>query len=126
MVIIPTTKRATSFKEQIDNIRIGGTTPLASGMKKGFEILKKEKFRDEYVPMMLILTDGMPNIAVEENPTKDALKIASELKDNEIHTILINFEQAAKYGRDMNMEQLHREGVTTILKNLKIPDVPYL
>jgi magnesium chelatase subunit D len=32
------------------------------------------------------------------------LKIASELKDNEIHTILINFEQAAKYGRDMNME----------------------
>ncbi len=52
-VIIPTTKRATSFKDQIDNITIGGTTPLASGMKKGFEILKKEKFKQEYVPMML-------------------------------------------------------------------------
>ena len=104
MVIIPTTKRATSFREQIDNIKIGGTTPLASGMKKGFEILKKEKFRDEYVPMMLILTDGMPNVAMDENPTKDALKIAGELKDNEIHTILVNFEQTAKYGRDMNME----------------------
>ena len=63
-VIIPTTKRATSFREQIDNITIGGTTPLASGMKKGFEILKKEKFKQEYVPMMLILTDGMPNVAI--------------------------------------------------------------
>jgi magnesium chelatase subunit D len=104
MVIIPTTKRATSFREQIDNIKIGGTTPLASGMKKGFEILKKEKFRDEYVPIMLILTDGMPNIAMDENPTKDALKIAAELNENEIHTILVNFEQSVKYGRDMNME----------------------
>ena len=103
-VIIPTTKRATAFRHQVDNITIGGTTPLASGMKKGFEILKKEKFRDEYVPMMLILTDGMPNVAVEENPTKDALNIANDLKDNEIHTIVVNFETAVKYGRDMNME----------------------
>ena len=103
-VIIPTTKRATSFREQIDNITIGGTTPLASGMKKGFEILKKEKFKQEYVPMMLILTDGMPNVAVDENPRKDALKIAGELKDNEIQTIVVNFELAVKYGRDMNME----------------------
>lgn len=60
MIIIPTTRRAVSFKEQIENLKIGGTTPLASGMKRGFEILKKEKFRDEYVPMMLILTDGIP------------------------------------------------------------------
>jgi magnesium chelatase subunit D len=103
-VIIPITKRATSFMEQIDNITIGGTTPLASGMKKGFEILKKEKFKQEYVPMMLILTDGMPNVAVDENPVKDALKIAGEIKDNEIHTIIVNFEMAAKFGRDMNME----------------------
>ena len=39
-------------------------------MKKGFEILNKEKFKKEYVPMMLILTDGMPNVAVYENPKK--------------------------------------------------------
>ncbi len=103
-IIIPTTKRASSFSEQIDSITIGGTTPLASGMKKGFEILKKEKFKQEYVPIMLILTDGMPNVAVDENPRKDALKIAGELKDNEIHTIVVNFELAVKYGRDMNME----------------------
>ncbi len=103
-VIIPATKRATSFREQIDNITIGGTTPLASGMKKGFEILKNEKFKQEYVPMMLILTDGMPNVAIDESPRKDALKIAGKLKDNEIHTIVVNFELAVKYGRNMNME----------------------
>lgn len=104
VMIIPTTRRAVSFKEQIANLKIGGTTPLASGMKKGFELLKKEKFRDEYVPMMLILTDGMPNVAINKNPVEDAINLAGSLKENEIHTIIINFEQAIKYGRDMNME----------------------
>jgi magnesium chelatase subunit D len=104
LIIIPTTRRAVSFKEQIENLKIGGTTPLASGMKRGFEILKKEKFGDEYVPMMLILTDGMPNVAISKSPVDDAIDIAGSLKENEIHTIIINFEQAVKYGRDMNME----------------------
>ncbi|MBP2045610.1 magnesium chelatase subunit D [Methanobacterium aggregans] len=103
-IIIPTTRRAGSFKEQVDNITVGGTTPLASGLKKGFEILKKEKMRDEYVPMMLVMTDGMPNVAIEEGPTTDALNIAGALKENEIHTIVINFEKSVKYGRNMNME----------------------
>jgi magnesium chelatase subunit D len=53
---------------------------------------------------MLVLTDGMPNVAVDQSPTIDALNIADELKINEIHTIVVNFEMTVKYGRDMNME----------------------
>jgi len=103
-IIIPTTRRASSFQEQLDNIRVGGTTPLASGLHKGFEILKQEKMRDEYVPMMIILTDGMPNIGIKEGPVQDAMKIAQDLKDNEIPTIVINFEKAVKYGHEFNMD----------------------
>lgn len=103
-IIIPTTRRASSFQEQIDNIRVGGTTPLASGLKKGYEILKKEKLRDEYVPMMIILTDGMPNIGIDQGPIQDALKIAGDLKEKEILTIVINFEKAVKYGHEFNMD----------------------
>jgi len=103
-VIIPTTRRASSFKEQVDNIRVGGTTPLAAGLKKGLELLKKEKFKEEFVPMMIVLTDGMPNVGINDRPAEDALKIAADLKENEIHTIIVNFERSVKYGRDMNME----------------------
>jgi magnesium chelatase subunit D len=103
-VIIPTTRRASSFKEQVDNIRVGGTTPLASGLKKGLELLKKEKVKEEFVPMMIVLTDGMPNVGINNRPSEDALKIAADLKENEIHTIIVNFERSVKYGRDMNME----------------------
>lgn len=43
--------------------------------------------------MMLILTDGMPNVAISKSPVDDAIDIAGSLKENEIHTIIINFEQ---------------------------------
>jgi len=103
-IIIPTTRRALSFQEQVDNIRVGGTTPLASGLKKGFELLKKEKAHNEYVPMMIILTDGMPNVGLDEGPVQDAIKIAEKLKNFEILTITVNFEKAVKFGHEFNMD----------------------
>jgi magnesium chelatase subunit D len=103
-VIVPTTRRAISFKEHVDNIRVGGTTPLASGIKKGFEVLKKEKSMKEYVPIMIILTDGMPNVGIDKGPVKDALTVAKSLKEKDITTIVVNFEKSVKYGRSTNME----------------------
>ena len=49
-IIIPTTRRASSFQEKLNNIRVGGTTPLARGLQKGFEILKQEKIRMNMSP----------------------------------------------------------------------------
>jgi len=103
-IIIPTTRRATSFREQVDNIQVGGTTPLAAGMKKGLEILKKEKLKAEFVPLLIVLSDGMPNIGLEEGPMKDALNIAQKIKEKEVHTVVINFEQSVRYGHEVNME----------------------
>ena len=103
-IIIPTTRRATSFREQVDNIRVGGTTPLAAGMKKGLEILKKEKLRAEFVPLLLILSDGMPNVGLEGGPMKDAIMMAEKIKEKEIHTVIINFEKSVRYGHEVNME----------------------
>jgi Mg-chelatase subunit ChlD len=103
-IIIPTTRRAISFREQVDNIQVGGTTPLAAGMKKGLEILKKEKLKAEFVPLLIVLSDGMPNIGLEEGPMKDALNIAQKIKEKEIHTVIINFEQSVRYGHEVNME----------------------
>lgn len=123
-IIIPTTRRASSFQEQLDNIRVGGTTPLASGLKKGFEILKKEKLRDEYVPMMIILTDGMPNVGIKDGPVPDALKIAGDLKAKEIRTIIVNFEKAVKYGHEFNMDlALAAGGRYYDVEDLKNPGV---
>jgi Mg-chelatase subunit ChlD len=123
-IIIPTTLRATSFREQVDNIQVGGTTPLAAGMKKGLEILKKEKLKAEFVPLLLILSDGMPNIGLEEGPMKDALNIAQNIKEKEIHTVVINFERSVRYGHEVNMElALATGGRYYDLEELKDPGI---
>ncbi len=103
-VIIPTTKRAQSFQQKVDNIKVGGTTPMAHGIKKGLEILKEEKKKEEYVPVMLILSDGMPNVGMKGRPIQDVMELGRELNKNEIHTIVINFERKFQQGRNINME----------------------
>lgn len=103
-VIIPTTKRAAAFQSKVDDIRVGGTTPLAAGLKKGLEILISEKKNKEYVPMMVVLTDGMPNVGIKHSPSRDALDLAEKLNENHIHTVVVNFERILHHGRNLNME----------------------
>lgn len=123
-VIVPTTKRAIAFKEQIGNITVGGTTPLASGIQKGLELLKKEKHLDEFVPMMVILTDGMANVGTNDDPIQDAINVAKSLKENSITTIVVNFEKSFKYGRDTNMElALASGGRYYDLEDIKNPNI---
>ncbi len=103
-VIIPTTKRAAAFQSKVDEIRVGGTTPLAAGLKKGLEVLISEKKNKEYVPMMVVLTDGMPNVGIKHSPSRDALDLAKKLNENHIHTVVVNFERILHHGRNLNME----------------------
>lgn len=103
-VIIPTTKRPASFQEVVGDIQVGGTTPMAAGIKKGVEVLKNEMKKEEYVPLMVLLTDGMPNVGIDQNPAKDALKYAHMIEENHINTLVVNFERTKAHGRNMNME----------------------
>lgn len=103
-IIVPTTKRPQSYKHHLNTITVGGTTPLALGLNKGLEILMKEKKCREYVPIMILLTDGMPNVSLNKNPILDSLYIASKLKKEEINSIIINFERTKQNGRSFNME----------------------
>ncbi len=121
-IIVPTTKRAKSFQKYINTITVGGTTPLASGLNKGLEILKKEKRYEEYVPIMILLTDGMPNIILNKNPILDSLNIASKLKKEDINSIIVNFERTRQNGRSFNMElALEADGKYYDLEDLENP-----
>jgi magnesium chelatase subunit D len=111
-IIIPNTKRPSSFLDKLNKITVGGTTPMAAGLEKAFEILKNEKKREEFIPMLILLSDGMPNVGLDDsnlkkvrgNPVKDVLAIGQELGENGIYTIVIDFEKKHKHGRNINME----------------------
>ncbi|KZX15733.1 ATP-binding protein [Methanobrevibacter filiformis] len=103
-IIIPNTKRPLSFSHKLDEITVGGTTPTASGLYKGLEILKREMVNKEYVPILMLLSDGMPNVGLKNHPVRDVLDIGHEIKKNNIYTIIIDFDKKHKHGRNINME----------------------
>ncbi|MDR2967295.1 MAG: VWA domain-containing protein [Methanobacteriaceae archaeon] len=111
-LIIPNTKRPSSFFNKLDTISVGGTTPMAAGLEKALDILKTEKKQGEFIPMLIVLSDGMPNVGLKDsyikntsgNPINDVLAIGKELGENKIYTIIIDFDKKYKHGRNINME----------------------
>jgi magnesium chelatase subunit D len=103
-VIIPNTKHPKSFLHKLDTITVGGTTPMAIGLLKGLNILKKDIEPKAYVPLIMILSDGMPNVGLNGNPIKDTLSVGKEIAKNNIHTIVIDFDKKYGQGINVNME----------------------
>ncbi|MEA4958063.1 hypothetical protein SDC9_32123 [bioreactor metagenome] len=128
-VIIPNTTNPNSFLEKLNNITVGGTTPMAAGLVKGLEVLKKDFNKEEYIPMMMILSDGITNVSLDRsnnqrlnnnknlknklnlnnkeiisNPINDVLKIGEEIAKYNIHTVIVNFEKEKSKGRSVNKE----------------------
>ncbi|MCL2116494.1 MAG: VWA domain-containing protein [Methanobrevibacter sp.] len=111
-IIIPNTKRPSSFLDKLEKITVGGTTPMAAGLETALNILKNEKKQGEFIPMLIVLSDGMPNVGLKNSyikntggsPINDVLAIGSELGENKIYTIIIDFDKKYKHGRNINME----------------------
>ncbi|MDR3063653.1 MAG: VWA domain-containing protein, partial [Methanobrevibacter sp.] len=103
-IIIPNTKHPSSFLSKLDTITVGGTTPIAIGLKRGMEVLKKDIRLKEYVPMLILLSDGRPNVGLGGSPLHDTLSIGEELSNAQIHNIIIDFDKHSTHGRNFNME----------------------
>jgi Mg-chelatase subunit ChlI/Mg-chelatase subunit ChlD len=89
--------------EKLVNVGVSDFTPLAAGLKKAREILLMEKSKmKESVPVMVIISDGIANVALENplsmeyrarflNPAQaDALDMARKIAKDGIKTIVIN------------------------------------
>jgi Mg-chelatase subunit ChlI/Mg-chelatase subunit ChlD len=89
--------------EKLVNVGVSDFTPLAAGLKKAREILLMEKSKmKESIPVMVIISDGIANVALENplsveyrakflNPAQaDALDMARKIAKDGIKTIVIN------------------------------------
>ena len=102
VIVYPTTN-INIVKRRFSRIKIGGSTPLASGMLKALRILNLEKIKNpEIIPVLLIISDGLANVPlptmIPENiydicPIKgfaDALYVAYLIRKKKIPTIILN------------------------------------
>ncbi len=95
-VILPPTRNFARARRSIEELYIGGCTPLATGLLEGLRLAETERQRDPTTrPILIVLTDGLANIDLSGNmrhdtPRRDALNIALEIATRQIPTVMID------------------------------------
>jgi magnesium chelatase subunit D len=108
-VLLPLTKSLDLAARRLADISISGVTPLPDAIHKAHKMLQQErlKYRNT-LPVMIIITDGLPNIPLHSkgkiahvgwgrfmkgwNPYKDVVMLCQRLKRDGIATIVVDTE----------------------------------
>lgn len=96
-LVLPPTNSVDLARKALQDINVGGKTPLAAGLAMAFEVFKKDALNNpDIMPLMILLTDGAGNVSLGHRPPQEeANRLATMIKDNQIRSIVINMEHAA-------------------------------
>lgn len=105
-VLLPLTQNIRDAIEGIEQLPVGGRTPLAAGLDLGTRLLLQEKRKNpETLPVMLLFSDGRPNVSCfGQDPLDETLFFAKEVKRQGIQAILVDSEfnpMAQGYGYEI-------------------------
>lgn len=105
-LVLPLSNNLRSAVENIEDLPVGGRTPLAAGLELGIRLLVQEKRKNpETLPAILIFSDGRPNVSCfGGDPLEETLFYASEVRRQGIQAILVDTEfnpMAVGYGYEI-------------------------
>lgn len=106
-ILQPTRSILTAYRT-MEELPVGGKTPLYAGIQEGYRILSREA-RSGLEPVMVILTDGRGNVKPEGCTNLDtALKDTSEaITDAGIRTIVVDTEIGlVRFGKAMTLASM--------------------
>ncbi|MEW6658006.1 MAG: putative cobaltochelatase [Thermodesulfobacteriota bacterium] len=96
-VNLPPTSSIELAGKLLREMPIGGRTPLAAGLAKGYEILRSHLLKDPSSrPIVILITDGKANVAWgESKPVAEALAFARKMAlDERTKYIVVDTEEA--------------------------------
>lgn len=97
-LVLPPTNSVTLAKEAMQDIPVGGKTPLSAGLLLSYETIRREQQNNpDIMPMLILLTDGAGNVSMTErlSPQDEAHQIAHLIREADIRTVTINMEHVA-------------------------------
>jgi magnesium chelatase subunit D len=79
-------------RKRLENLSVGGTTPLTHGLMAGYKIIRTELSRDPSVrPLLVLISDGRGNISMfKEEPLVEARKLAATINADRIEALVID------------------------------------
>ncbi len=96
-LVLPPTNSVVLAKSALQNIPVGGKTPLSAGLLLAYETIRRERsMHPDVLPLMILLTDGAGNVSISGRPpSEEAGTIADQIRHEDIRTVTINMEHAA-------------------------------
>ncbi len=96
-LVLPPTNSVLLAQRALADIPVGGKTPLSAGLTMAYQVIKREKtLHPDVLPLLITLTDGAGNVAMASgSPQAEAHKIADQISNEEIRSVVINMEHEA-------------------------------
>jgi magnesium chelatase subunit D len=92
-LVLPPSSSADLAARRLRDMPTGGKTPLSAGLSKALHLLKSEMRKDDEArPMMVLISDGRANVALEGDVKEELKEISERTKDAGIHTIVVDTE----------------------------------
>lgn len=81
-------------RKRLQDIPVGGRTPLSAGLLMAYEVLARERRKNpEVMPLLILLTDGAGNVSMTGLPAhEEALHTADLIQRSSIRAVVINTE----------------------------------
>jgi magnesium chelatase subunit D len=93
-LLLPPTSSVKLAGRMLEDIAVGGKTPLSSGLHLTYQVFMREMRRNpEVMPLMILLTDGAGNVSMTGmTPHEEGCKIAELIHGSDIRSVVINTE----------------------------------
>jgi Mg-chelatase subunit ChlD len=96
-LVLPPTSSVELAQKALQDLPVGGKTPLSSGLFLAWQVIDAARRRDsEQRPLMILLTDGAGNVSMTGMPAQEeAMRIADLFEQASLRSIVVNMEHAA-------------------------------
>jgi magnesium chelatase subunit D len=93
-LLLPPTSSVKLAERLLEDIAVGGKTPLSSGLHMSYQVFSREMRRNPRVlPLMILLTDGAGNVSMTDlTPHEEGCKIAELIRRSDVRSVVINTE----------------------------------
>ena len=126
-VLLPPTSSIELAASRLQDLPTGGRTPLAAGIEKAAEVLKRENLRDkERRPLLVVLTDGRPTAGSDPMVAAARLRAlgpASFVVDTEEGYVRLGMagELAGALGaRLLRLEELRADSLVDLVERRRV------
>jgi magnesium chelatase subunit D len=126
-ILLPPTSSVGLATSRLEDLPTGGRTPLAAGIEKAAEVLKREELRDrERRPLLILLTDGRatagpdPQVAAARLRSLGATSFVVDTEEGYVRLGMAGELAGVMGGRCLRLEELRADSLVELIERRRV------